>query len=106
MFKKNYSDFECTERINRFLFELEKQCSELNSEEFEYYYEICGVWWIPWFIEVNKKTLTFTDNDISDTDFKFLVENGKIEIVKVYDKSEMNDEFGRKRYRIMKNQIN
>lgn len=106
MFRKKYTNFELTEKINLFWFELEKQCSELNSEEFEYYFEVWGVWWMPWFIEVNKKSLTFSANDISSEDLKILVEKGKIEIVKIYDKSEMEDEFDRKRYRIIKTTAN
>lgn len=103
MFRKNYTDFELTERINLFWFELEKQCSELNTYEFEFYWEIWGVWWMPWFIEVDKKSLNFSANDISNNDLNILVEKGKIEIVKIYEKSEMQDEFDRIRYRIIKN---
>lgn len=102
MFRKNYTDFELTERINLFWFELEKQCSELNTYEFEFYWEIWGVWWMPWFIEVDKKSLNFSANDISNNDLNILVEKGKIEIVKIYEKSEMQDEFDRIRYRIIK----
>lgn len=103
MFRKNYTDYEMTERIKIFWMELYKQCNEQNCNEFDHYWEMWGVMWMPWFIDVNKKSLTFTANDISSEDLKILVEQGKIEIVKIYEQSEMDDEFDKKRYRIIKN---
>jgi hypothetical protein len=103
MFRKNYTDFEMTERINIFWIELDRQCNEYNCSEFEYYWEMWGVLWMPWFIEVTSKSLNFSANDISINDLNFLVEKGKIEIIKIYDELEMNDEFDRIRYRIIKN---
>ncbi|WP_343662611.1 hypothetical protein [Chryseobacterium mucoviscidosis] len=102
MFRKNYTDTEIEERLNIFWIELEKQCNELNNSEFEFYWEMWGVWWMPWFIEVDKKSLKFSANDISSNDLKILVEKDKIEIVKIYERSEMQDEFDRIRYRIIK----
>ena len=57
---------------------------------------------MPWFIEVDKKSLKFSAYDISSNDLKILVEKDKIEIVKIYERSEMQDEFDRIRYRIIK----
>lgn len=103
MFRKNYTDTEIEEKLNIFWIELEKQCNELNNSEFEFYLEMWGVWWMPWFIEVDKKSLTFSANDISSNDLNILVEKDKIEIIKIYERSEMQDEFDRIRYRIIKN---
>ena len=102
MFRKNYTDTEIEERLNIFWIELEKQCNELNNSQFEFYWEMWGVWWMPWFIEVDKKSLKFSANNISSNDLKILVEKDKIEIVKIYERSEMQDEFDRIRYRIIK----
>lgn len=103
MFRKNYTEFEMTERMNVFWMELVKQCNEHNYYEFEYYWEMWGAWWMSWFIEVNSKSLIFSADDISNKDLNLLVENGKIEIVKIYNELEMNYEFDRIRYRIIKN---
>jgi hypothetical protein len=102
MFRKNYKDIEMTDRINLFWFELEKQCAELNSNEFEYYWEIWGLMWTPWFIEVNQSSLNFSVNDVSSDDLDYLIKEGKIEIIKIYERHEMTDEFDRVRYRIIK----
>jgi hypothetical protein len=106
MFRKKHIDFELTEKTNLFWFELEKQCSELNSLEFEYYYEKWGFMWNPWFIEVGNESLSFSVYGISSEDLNILVEKGKIEIVKIYDTLEIEDKFDRKRYRIIKTPTN
>ena len=81
--------------------ELRRQCEENNENEFEYYWEIWGVMWYPWSIEtVSNKFLKFTLNDISYEDLDYLVNCGQLELIKIYSKEEMNDEFDRKRYRI------
>jgi hypothetical protein len=104
MFKKNYTDFELEERLNLFWFELKKQAIELNSNEFEFYWEIWGVMWMPWFLEINGKSLNFTANDISNEDLELLIKMEFIEVIKVYESSELKDEFDRKRYRLLKNE--
>ena len=104
MFKKNYTNSQMTERLNLIWFELEKQCAELNSDEFEYFWEMWGVMWMPWFIMIDRNSLNFSANDISSEDLEILVKEGKIEKIKIYEKHEMHDEFGRVRYRIIKNQ--
>jgi len=80
--------------------EILEKCNKENSYEFEYYWEIWGIMWYPWTIEINEEFQTFSLNDISDYDLTELVKLEKIELIKTYDKSEMNDEFDRKRYRI------
>ena len=90
------------ERLSLNLTELKQQCLELDSNEFEFYWEMWGVMWTPWFIEVNNKPLSFTANDVSMEDLDRLIKSGDIELVKIYDRSEMKGEFERKRYRIIK----
>jgi hypothetical protein len=80
--------------------EILKNCKLENTNEFEFYWEIWGVMWYPWTIEINKKFQTFSLNDISEDDLTELIKLKKIELIKTYEKSEMNDEFDRKRYKI------
>ncbi len=86
------------ERLSLILTELKQQCLVLDCLEFEFYWEMWGVMWTPWFIEVNNKSLSFTSNDVSMEDLDRLIESGDIELVKIFDRSEMKDEFDRKRY--------
>lgn len=89
------------DRLALFLSELKERCAENNSNEFEYFWEMWGVLWMPWFIEVNGESMYFSSNDISQNDLDQLCKNGFIELLKVYDQNEMKDEFDRKRYRLI-----
>ncbi len=89
------------DRLELFLSELKETCAENNSNEFEYFWEMWGVLWMPWFIEVNGESMYFSSNDISQNDLDQLCKNGFIELLKVYDQNEMKDEFDRKRYRLI-----
>jgi hypothetical protein len=102
MFRDKFTDLELAERTKLIWLELEKQCAELNSDEFEYYWEYWGVLWMPWSIEVNRKSLKFSANDVSSEDLDYLVKQGKIKIIKIYEEHEMKDEYDRVRYRIIK----
>lgn len=83
--------------------ELIKQCKENNIYEFEYYFEIWGVMWYPWFIEFSpQKPLKFTANDISYDDLNYFISCGDLELIKEYTQEEMKDEFGKKRYKLKK----
>ncbi len=88
------------DRIALIYSELLEKCTQENVYEFEYYWEIWGVLWYPWTIEINQKYQTFTLNDISEGDLTALVKSEKISLIKTYDKAEMHEEFDRKRYRI------
>ncbi len=88
------------DRIALIYSELLEKCTQENVYEFEYYWEIWGVLWYPWTIEINQKYQTFTLNDISEGDLTALVKSEKISLIKTYEKAEMHDEFDRKRYRI------
>ncbi|OXA65249.1 hypothetical protein B0A67_24670 [Flavobacterium aquidurense] len=63
---------------------MKNQSIEFKSNEFEFYWEIWGVWWMSWFIEVDGKSLNFIVNDISNKDLDELIEKGFIKLVKVY----------------------
>ncbi len=81
--------------------ELIKQCNENNVYEFDYYWEIWGVMWYPWFLEFSpQKTLIFTSNDISYDDLNYFISSGYLELVKEYTQEEMKDEFDKKRYKL------
>lgn len=80
--------------------EIHSKLEESNCFEFEYYWEIWDVMWHPWFIEINGKSEKFSFNDLTQQDLGELAKEDKIEIIKVYSKDEMTDEFDRKRYRI------
>ncbi|WP_340153812.1 hypothetical protein [uncultured Marivirga sp.] len=80
--------------------EIHSKLVALNCTEFEYYWEIWGVMWYPWFIEIDGKSENFSFNDLTQKDLEELIKDEKIEIIKIYSKDEMNDEFDRKRYRI------
>lgn len=88
------------DRLELIYSELLEKCTRENVFEFEYFWEIWGVLWYPWTIEINQKYQTFTLNDIAEADLTALVRSGKISLIKTYDKSEMQDEFDRKRYQI------
>ncbi len=89
-----------SDRLSLIYSELLDKCTGENVDEFEYYWEMWGVMWHPWTIEINQKYQTFTLNDISEADLAELVKLDKISLVKTYDQAEMQDEFDRKRYRI------
>jgi hypothetical protein len=88
------------DRIELIYSELLEKCTQENVFEFEYYWEMWGVLWNPWTIEINQKYQIFTLNDISENDLAELVRLRRIELIKTYDQSEMQDEFDRKRYKI------
>ena len=91
------------QRRQLILFELKKQCTEKQQDEFEYYWEIWGVNWYPWFLEFSAgDSLVFTANDVSSDDLNHFVEIGELEVVKVYDPTEMTEEFDRVRFRLIK----
>ena len=92
------------QRRQLILFELKKQCTEKQQDEFEYYWEIWGgVNWYPWFLEFSAgDSLVFTANDVSSDDLNHFVEIGELEVVKVYDPKEMTEEFDRVRFRLIK----
>ncbi len=58
--------------------------------------------WHPWFIEIDGKTDAFSFNDPSQKDLGKLVADFKIEVVKIYSKKEMNDEFDRIKFKLKK----
>ena len=60
-----YNQEELSERATIFLNVL----SAINATEFEYNYELWGVFWIPWSVEVDAKEIRFPINDISLADF-------------------------------------
>ncbi|MGJ8734469.1 MAG: hypothetical protein ACSHW4_15045 [Cellulophaga sp.] len=103
MFKKKLTSYEIKERMDIFFPELVKQCEEHQCFEFEYYWEMWGVMWMPWFIEINGNNTTFSLNEIGTDDFDFLIANGSIKLIKEYEQEEMKDEFDRKRYAVIKN---
>uniref|UniRef100_UPI002611464F hypothetical protein n=1 Tax=Flavobacterium sp. TaxID=239 RepID=UPI002611464F len=65
--------------------ELLKNCRLENTDEFEFYWEVWGVMWYPWTIEINNKFQTFSLNDISENDLTELVKLKKIELIKTYE---------------------
>ncbi|WP_433829047.1 hypothetical protein [Flavobacterium anhuiense] len=101
-YKRTFTESELTERINLLWSELEKQCAALNSDEFEYSWEMWGVMWTPWFIMVGDKSINFSANNLESADFDILVKQGKLEIVKIYEAHELKEEFEKIRYRIVK----
>lgn len=80
--------------------ELVNKCVDKKTTEFEYFVEIWGVMWYPWFIEINGKNQTFKHNDISSEDLKLFCELGLIELIKTYTK----DDYDHDIYRIKKKQ--
>jgi hypothetical protein len=80
--------------------ELEQQCRAINCFEFEYYWEMMDEFWSPWYIEADGHSLKFSLYDISNGDLKELVDQGYLEIIKVYTEAEMKGDNDRIRYRI------
>lgn len=86
--------------------EIKHQCQEYNSNEFEYYFEIWGLNWYPWQLEVSpEQTIQLSINDLLTEDLQYLEDAGEIFLVKKYEPHEVANEteFGRKRYRINNN---
>lgn len=69
--------------------ELLDKSIESGSFEFEYFIEIWGVMWYPWFIEIDGKNQSFSYNDISTDDLKKLIELELVEFVKTYKKDDV-----------------
>ena len=74
-----------TERLEIIYSELLEKCKASENYEFEYFWEIWGIMWHPWFIEINGVNQYFSMNDISINDINELLELGFIELVKVND---------------------
>lgn len=89
-----------SKRTDLIFSEIHSKLVELNCSEFDYYWEIWGVMWYPWFIEINGKSENFSFNDLTQEDLNQLEKEKKIETIKVYSKDEMTVELDRKRYRI------
>ncbi|WP_298540903.1 hypothetical protein [uncultured Aquimarina sp.] len=89
------------DRLKILFSELLEKCNNANYFEFEYYWEIWGVMWYPWTLEIKGKSESFSLYDISYKDLENLCNNGQIELIKEYSIEEMEDEFDRKRYRIL-----
>ena len=90
------------DRLKTIYSEILEKCDNSNCFEFEYYWEIWGVTWYPWTLEINVQSESFSLSDISYKDLDNLSKNGLIELIKEYPKEEMDGEFDRKRYRIIK----
>lgn len=89
-------------RLKTIYKELYEKCATENCTEFEYYWEIYGVLWYPWTLEINGVYQSFSINDVGYKDLDALCDLGYIQWIKTYTKEEMQDEFDRKRYRILK----
>lgn len=87
------------ERQKEIFDELVNNCINKKSTEFEYFVEIWGVMWYPWFIEINGESQIFKHNDISFEDLKLFCELDLIELIKTYKK----DDYDHYLYRIKKN---
>lgn len=91
---------EIEKRNNTVYSEIREKCNAENTNEFEYYWEIWGVNWYPWTLEINGHAQTFTFNDLSEFDLIELVKLDKIAVVETYETHPADDRMGRKRYRI------
>ncbi|TCI91800.1 hypothetical protein [Tenacibaculum sp. M341] len=91
-----------SDRLNTLYAEIIEKCNQLNCFEFEFYWEMWGVLWCPWCLEINGKSQSFSFNDVSYEDLDALIKNGLIVLIKEYTQEEMDDEFDRKRYRVLK----
>lgn len=89
-----YNQQELAERSSIFL----EVLGEINAKEFEYSYELWGVFWMPWFVEVDGKDIRFPLNEISVADFDYMEQKGLLVFVK--DLENRDDRFGRKIYQI------
>ena len=91
------------DRLNQIILEIKQKCEDANCFEFEYYWEIWGVMWYPWFLEINGKSQSFSFNDISSDDLETLCSEGLIELIEEYSDDEKSEsEFDKKRYRLIK----
>ncbi|SFO52891.1 hypothetical protein SAMN05428949_5591 [Chitinophaga sp. YR627] len=91
------------ERRKQILQEIKHQCEAYKSDEFEYYFEIWGLNWYPWQLEVSPaQTIQLSINDLSTEDLQYLENAGEIMLIRKYEPHEVENEteFGRKRYRI------
>ena len=75
-------------RLSVILSELVEKCTKNQTAEFEYFIEIWGVMWYPWFIEINGINQSFSYNDISSVDLDELVNSGHIEYLRSYSKED------------------
>lgn len=76
------------ERQKEIFDELVDKCLNKKSTEFEYFVEIWGLMWYPWFIEINGENQIFKHNDISSEDLKLFCELELIELIKTYKKDD------------------
>ncbi|MFK7786555.1 MAG: hypothetical protein AB8B56_15650 [Crocinitomicaceae bacterium] len=88
------------DRVEGIYIELLEKCTELDCFEFEYYWEMWGLMWYPWFVEIADKSVNLSFNDLTQSDLDQLVELNKAEVIKVYSQDEMTDEFDRRRYKL------
>lgn len=69
------------ERLTLFWNELIEQCEQHKKLEFVFKIEYWGILWTPWFICIDDTSLTFSANDISESDLKRLVDLKMITLV-------------------------
>ncbi|GAA4272977.1 hypothetical protein U6A24_06845 [Aquimarina gracilis] len=92
-----------TERLNVLISEIREKCNNANCFEFDYHWEYYGLMWYPWFLTINGSSESFSFNDISNEDLKELCNEGLIELITEYsDNEKPEDEFDKKRYRLIK----
>lgn len=98
LFGKRFLD----RRIKRIYTELLEKCEQSNCYEFDYYWEIWGILWYPWTLEINGKYHSFSVNDLSYKDLNKMCDLGLIELVEEFSNHESKDERDHKRYRLLR----
>lgn len=77
------------DRLSLIYSELVEKCTENQTTEFEFFIEVWGVMWYPWFVEINGINQSFSFNDLSTTDLDDLVKSGCIEYIGSYSKEDI-----------------
>ena len=73
--------------------EIVQKCEQLTCTEFVYYWEIWGMLWYPWTLEMNGQYPYFSVNDISAKDLGKSCDVGLIELIEETPNTVLGDAF-------------
>ncbi|MBN9299970.1 MAG: hypothetical protein J0I41_23410 [Filimonas sp.] len=86
-------------RLELFWNELLAECELNKNFEFIFKIEYWGILWMPWFIYLDDRSLSFSVNDISEDDLNTLISLGLIEFIEEIPSNDTLDIITKK-YRI------
>jgi len=79
-----------TEVQKKFVKELIKECNQRKTNTFDYSVEMWGLMWTPSYIYIQGESVRLSIDDITSSDFDFLVKEQLLEEIKCFHGKELN----------------